>query len=67
MEKKLQSLKAAYDSKNAARLVKAATAVRAYDLQHPMAVICNPGAAELVALAAKIAAHGEDAIAAAFK
>jgi len=56
MEKKIAALKAAYSKKDRAALVKAAQALLAYDRKHPMAVVVNKGAEEIVALARKIVA-----------
>lgn len=56
MEKKIAALKIAYSKQDRAALVKAAQALIAYDRKHPMAVVVNKGADEIVALARKIVA-----------
>ncbi len=56
MEKKIATLKIAYSKRDRAAMVKAAQALVAYDRKHPMAVMVNEGADEIVALARKIVA-----------
>lgn len=57
MEKKIEALKAAYQSGDRTALVKAARSLVAHDRKHPMAIVCcgNPDTFEIVNLARKIA------------
>ena len=48
MNKKIEALKTAYVSKDRAKLIKAAAALVAYNNKHPMAVVSNPCADEIV-------------------
>jgi len=55
MEKKITSLKTAYQSGNRQALIKAARAVVAYDKKHPFAMLLNSERAAIVQLARNIA------------
>lgn len=63
MEKKIEALKAAYQTKDEAKLRKAAAALVAYDRKHPFAALVAPlgdgddtgTAGRIVALATRIA------------
>jgi hypothetical protein len=56
MNKKIEALKNAYATQDRAKLIKAAQSLLTYDRKHPMAVIINPEAEAIIALAKRIAA-----------
>ena len=56
MQKLITRIRAAYDARDVARLHKAARALVVYDQKRAFATVVNPDAAEIVALAARVAA-----------
>lgn len=55
MNRCITRLKSAYRSQDRARLIGAARALIAYTEQHPFSLTINPGSAQYVALARRIA------------
>jgi len=62
MNKQIERIRTAYDKRCGSKLLAAAKALVAYDKRHPMAVVCNPGAAEMVKLAQMISQAPECAL-----